>query len=680
MFIKCWLFTAVIFLLPVAALPDETAQDSLRQDIEMARKKVYPALVNISVVTRFYTGGRAQKAPAGGSGVIVSPEGVVITNYHVAGNTTHITCTLTNGEALEAKVITHDPLSDLSILKMQIAKRIDSKAPLPYAALGNSDTLQVGDYVLAMGNPMMLSSSVTLGIVSNTKRVFTDFTGSNIAEMDLEEGEKTGLFTRWIQHDALILPGNSGGPLVNLKGEVVGINELGGGGVGFAIPATIVSQILKQALDNGKIARGWLGLTFLPVNKIGRETGALISSVWPGSPTERANIIPGDILLSINGEPTTARFFEEIPLVYQKIAALQIGAKVKLTLLHGSEIHTIEATVDPMERSLGTEEEEREMGVTVRDITDTMALEEHFPNKDGALVTGVRPGFPFEAAQPPVLQGDVILSVGSMPTSNPEAFRKALKSINQQEFVVSLRRGKENLLTVVKVKSDKSNAEGTELPKAWLGVKTQVLTPEVAKAMHLSEAKGFRITEVYSYTEAAKSGFKIGDVITAVNKDFLKSFRPQDSEDLKRLIEDLNIGDRAELSILRDGKPLKLQVAMEAVPTTSDQAAKSQDKELEFNVRDILPIDRMERSWKKDQNGVLVTEVTAGGSASIAGLMVEDLILGINGEPIENIEKFDKQMKIVYSKKPKIIQIFLRRDQQTHFVFIEPDWQKTSSK
>ncbi len=680
MFIKCWLFTAVIFLLPVAALPDETAQDSLRQDIEMARKKVYPALVNISVVTRFYTGGRAQKAPAGGSGVIVSPEGVVITNYHVAGNTTHITCTLTNGEALEAKVITHDPLSDLSILKMQIAKRIDSKAPLPYAALGNSDTLQVGDYVLAMGNPMMLSSSVTLGIVSNTKRVFTDFTGSNIAEMDLEEGEKTGLFTRWIQHDALILPGNSGGPLVNLKGEVVGINELGGGGVGFAIPATIVSQILKQALDNGKIARGWLGLTFLPVNKIGRETGALISSVWPGSPTERANIIPGDILLSINGEPTTARFFEEIPLVYQRIAALQIGAKVKLTLLHGSEIHTIEATVDPMERSLGTEEEEREMGVTVRDITDTMALEEHFPNKDGALVTGVRPGFPFEAAQPPVLQGDVILSVGSMPTSNPEAFRKALKSINQQEFVVSLRRGKENLLTVVKVKSDKSNAEGTELPKAWLGVKTQVLTPEVAKAMHLSEAKGFRITEVYSYTEAAKSGFKIGDVITAVNKDFLKSFRPQDSEDLKRLIEDLNIGDRAELSILRDGKPLKLQVAMEAVPTTSDQAAKSQDKELEFNVRDILPIDRMERSWKKDQNGVLVTEVTAGGSASIAGLMVEDLILGINGEPIENIEKFDKQMKIVYSKKPKIIQIFLRRDQQTHFVFIEPDWQKTSSK
>ncbi len=680
MFKNCMIVCAICLLIPAAAFADQTTQDSLRQDIESARKKVYPALVNISVVTRYYNGGRAQKAPAGGSGVIVSPDGVVLTNYHVAGNTTHITCTMTNGEVLDAKVVTHDPLSDLSVLRLNLDRRSDPKSPLPFASLGNSDALQVGDYVLAMGNPMMLSSSVTLGIVSNTKRVFTDFTGSNLAEMDLDEGEKTGLFTRWIQHDALILPGNSGGPLVNLKGEVVGINELGGGGVGFAIPSTIVSQILKQALEHGTISRGWLGLTFLPVSKLGRDTGTLISSVWPGSPAEKSKISPGDILLSINSEPATARFFEEIPLIYQRIASQPVGSSIKLSLLHKGMPETLELTIAPMERSLGTEEEERDMGVTVRDITDTMALEEHFPNKDGALVTGVRPGFPFEAAQPPIQPGDVILSVGGAATPNPDAFRKALKTVNMQEFVVAIRREKENLLTVVKVKSDKSNAEGTELPKAWLGVKTQVLTPEVAKAMHITDGKGFRITEVYPYTEAAKSGFKIGDIITAVNKDKLKSFRPQDSEDLKRLVEELSIGDKADVTILREGKSQKLQVSMEAVPTSSDQAAKSQDKEFEYSVRDILPMDRMEKSWKKDQAGVLVTDVAAGGSASIAGLQVDDLILAMNDAAIENIDQFDKELKNIAAKKPKIIQIFLRRDQQTHFVFIEPDWQKTAGK
>src|SRR5207248_1583561 len=161
---------------------------------------------------------RAQRTPAGGSGVIVSPQGHVLTNYHVAGNTTRIMCTLPSGESIEAKVICHDPPTDLSVLKLLTEKRANPADPLPYVPLGDSDKLEVGQTVIAIGNPLMLSSSLTVGVVSNPHRVFTDFTGTQMEEMELEPDEKTGMFTRWIQHDALILPGNSGGPLVNLRG------------------------------------------------------------------------------------------------------------------------------------------------------------------------------------------------------------------------------------------------------------------------------------------------------------------------------------------------------------------------------------------------------------------------------------------------------------------------------
>ncbi len=244
-------------LLVVApALAEDRGEDALRRDIEFAREQVFPALVNISVVTKNYTGGRMERYPSAGSGVIVSPAGHVLTNYHVAADAAEIVCRLPSNEAIPATVIAHDPLTDLSVLKLSLDKRRNADSPLPFARLGDSDALKTGDYVLAMGNPLTLSSSMTLGIVGNPSRVFTSFTGSDMDEMDLGGGQVTGLFTRWIQHDALILPGNSGGPLVNLRGEVVGINELGGTGVGFAIPSNLASHVLNQALTHGSIPRG----------------------------------------------------------------------------------------------------------------------------------------------------------------------------------------------------------------------------------------------------------------------------------------------------------------------------------------------------------------------------------------------------------------------------------------
>jgi len=310
--------------------------------VSRVRDEVYPALVNITVVYQRFSQGRAERYPGAGSGVIVTPQGHVLTNFHVAGNTTRIDCTLTDGRVVSAAVVAHDPLTDISVLKL--AGR--EGETFPHAELGESEGLRVGDTVFAMGNPLALSSSMTEGIVSNPARVFTDFTGSEIEQLDIAEGEPSGLFTRWIQHDALILPGNSGGPLVDVEGRVVGINELGGEGFGFAIPSAIAKDVLEQVLANGKARRGTLGFSVLPVAKIGRDSGALVASVLPGSPAEKAGVLPGDVLLSLAGEPVTVRFLEQVPLLYQRVARLPVDSPVELVLERGGEKKTVKATVE----------------------------------------------------------------------------------------------------------------------------------------------------------------------------------------------------------------------------------------------------------------------------------------------------------------------------------------------
>ena len=675
--LTCFTLCLVLCSAPVAPSPAATPAA-----LDAARRKVYPALVNIAVVFRYYSGGRTQRAPAGGSGVIISPDGYVLTNFHVAGHTTHITCTLGDGKALEARVVANDPLSDLSVLKL--LRPAGASAPLPYAALGDSDKMQVGDAVLAMGNPLMLSSSMTLGIVSNTKRVFTDFTGTQMEDMELDGGEKTGTFTRWIQHDALILPGNSGGPLVNLSGEVVGINELGGDGVGFAIPSNLARLVFQDVLRYGRVRRGWLGLSVMPVDKMGRTTGALVSSVTPASPAARAGVQPGDILLALDGAPVGVRFFEQVPLFYQRVARLPAGHAARLSLLRDGRTRTATAQVSLLEPSLGAEEEFRGMGVTLQALTPAMAIARHLPDAAGLLVTGVRPGLPFEAALPPVAADDVVLAVGGRPTANLAAFRAAVDACEKGPqartgFPVSLRRKDENLIVIVKDESDKTPDDGGELPKAWLGVKTQVLTPEVADALGMTGQSGFRVTEVYPYTEASRAGLKPGDIITSLNGTPLEASHAQDAEDLTRGVEALSVGDKAHLGLRRGAAKSVLAVVLERTPDSAVQAKTSRSKEMEFTTRSITLMDKATNHWPESQQGVLVTEVTAGGWASIAGLHTDDLILSLNGTKVGDVPAFDRALATLARTRPKVVTAFVRRDALTHFVFIEPDWSRLAA-
>jgi serine protease Do len=650
----------------------------LAVDIDFARSKVYPTLVNISVVVQSYSGGRVRRFPAAGSGVIVSAAGHVLTNFHVAGHTTRITCTLPSGERIDADTVAHDPLTDLSVLKLRLAQRSNPTEPLPVSTLGNSDALEVGQYVLAMGNPLTLSSSLTLGVVSNTKRVFTDFTGTEMTELDLGAGEKTGIFTRWIQHDALILPGNSGGPLVNLRGEVVGINELGGAGVGFAIPSNLAAKVLNQVLTFGEVRRGWLGVTVLPVEKLGRQRGALVASVAPSSAAREAGLRAGDVLVALDDEPVDVQFFEQAPLFYLRVAQMPPGEPVSIRYLRDGEPRETVATVTRMEKFLGEQHEMREIGLTVREITGPMALARRFGTTDGVLVTGIRPGYAFEEARPQIRRNDIIVSLGGAPTPDVRAFGEAYRELTEsgtvEEVALEVLRGDESVLTLVKLGEDEESPRGGELPKAWLGAKTQVMTTGVAGAMGLEGTKGFRVTEVYPWTKAKEAGLSTGDVVIALDGEALEAYREQDAQDLRLAVEDFAIGEEVEFTVLRDGERLALTIEMEATPEPSFTAKKKEQEEFEFTVREITFMDRIKHKLEKDQRGLLVVETVNGGWAHIAGLRIKDVVMQIRGREVGTIKEFEAVMADILAAQPEIVEIYVQRGYRTHFIFIEPVW------
>lgn len=650
------------------------AQD-LRQDIDHCRRKVYPALVNISVVVRTFSDGRSQRSPAAGSGVIVSPAGHVLTNFHVAGHTTRITCTLPDGEAIDADVVWHDPLTDLSVLKLKLHARKQPARPLPFATLGDSAALQVGEHVLAMGNPLSLSSSLTLGVVSNTGRVFTNFTGTDIEELDLGEGEVTGLFTRWIQHDALILPGNSGGPLVNLRGEVVGINELGGGGVGFAIPSNLAAHVLNEALTHGEVRRGWLGASFAPVQRLGLEQGALVSNVVAGSPAARAGVRPGDLLLALDDQPVVARFFEQVPELYQRLAALAPGRVVRLTLQRKGDTLPLDVTLGRMEPALGEQAEVPQVGMTLRDVTGPMAMVRRWPDADGVLITGLRPGFPFEDAKPDVRAGDVIVSLDGRPVVDLAGFHALWAELSgKEQLLLGYRRGQESLLTLVKPDRKRPTAQGGALRRAWLGVKAQVLTSDLAQALGLAGTRGFRVTEVFPWTEAARAGLLVGDVITAVGGQALEAHRPRDAQELKLTVERQPLGKPVEVAVVRGAERLALQVVMQETPGTATEARGVEVAAVELKARELTFIDRVEQRWPEEVAGVLVTEATPGGWAAMAGLRAGDLVVSVEDHPTPDPATFEQVMARALEARPRVVRFFVRRGPRTTFVFMEPDW------
>ena len=383
---------------------------------------------------------REQKRRSLGSGFIVSPDGYILTNNHVVEKADEVTVTLLDKEEFKAKVVGTDPKIDIALIK------IDAKKKLTYVVLGDSDQLDVGEWVVAIGNPFGLGHTVTAGIVSAKGRII----GS-------------GPYDDFIQTDASINPGNSGGPLFNLKGEVVGINTAivqGGQGIGFATPIQLAKSVLDQLKDKGKVTRGWLGVFIQPLTPDAAENlglsarrGALVSDVTSGGPAEKAGIRSGDVIVAFDGKEI--RDEHDLP---QVVALTKPGKTVDVRLIRGGKETTVAVTIvemkgEPGKPAGGHDLSSKTLGLTVQDITPEIAQRLDIENTKGVVVTGVTDGSPAEEAG--FNEGDIIRAILRQDKRNPVTdaaeFSKLVKKFQSDKTVLFLvERGEARILLTVK--------------------------------------------------------------------------------------------------------------------------------------------------------------------------------------------------------------------------------------
>ncbi|NOY52303.1 MAG: DegQ family serine endoprotease [Deltaproteobacteria bacterium] len=349
------------------------------------------------------------KSKSLGSGFIIDKAGYILTNNHVIENATEITVKLSNEKEFKAKLIGRDPKTDIALIK------IDDKDDLPVVNIGDSDKLQIGEWVVAIGNPFGLEQTVTAGIVSAKGRVI----GS-------------GPYDNFIQTDASINPGNSGGPLFNVHGEVIGINTAivaGGQGIGFAIPINVAMKILPQLKEKGSVTRGWLGVMVQHITPDLAESmnlknidGALVANIVKGGPAEKAGLERGDVIIKFDGKKIGK--MRDLPSL---VASTPVGKKVEVVLLRKGKSKTLVVKIGKLQEKKTVQqavESVGDLGIKVQGITPELADYFDLQTNEGVVVVDVERYSP--GAEAGIRRGDIIQEVNQKPVRTIQDYRKAL--------------------------------------------------------------------------------------------------------------------------------------------------------------------------------------------------------------------------------------------------------------
>ena len=673
-FRRSFVFVAVVFLFATfaARIFAADAVDPQRAAIDEAVARVKPSLVRIQVVATQYYQGREVKYEASGSGVIITKEGHVITNHHVAGHATRIVVILPSNEEVPAELVGTDALADISVVKL----KPESPREFTPVEFGNSDLMRVGDSVLAMGSPLAMSQSVTLGIVSNVKMVMPQAFASGRFTLD---GEDVGSLVRWIGHDADIYPGNSGGPLVNLKGQVVGINEISFGLSG-AIPGNLAQAVAHQLMEKGHVSRSWLGVEVQPLLKEDKsDRGVLIGGVAADSPAAKAGFESGDVLVRLADKNVLVRYAEEIPLLNQMVADLPIGQEFEAIVLRDGKEKTLKARTSEREPSQPKTFELKQWGITVRDISALAEREMKLKSRDGVIVTSLLPGGACSDAKPPVEGLDVLVEINGAPVYNVAEMMEITEKITAGKTKpvptrLGFLRGTEQLLTVPKVGLKEIEDPGLEAQKAWLPIAAQAITRDLAEQLGSPGLNGVRVTQVYTNSAAEKAGLKVGDLILALDGETISASQPGDEEILNTMVRQYKIGTTATLSVMRGADKLSLPVELVRSPKLEREMKKYRDEDFEFTVRDMTFYDKVHEEWAEGRPGAMVTEVKDGGWAAIGRLNIGDIITTVDGEPVTDVLSLKEKMKRVAAEKRKSIVLRVARGIHTVFLELEPNW------
>ena len=656
----------------------EELREDMREMMTLARDRVFPALVNIEVITIQYWGGKEQKGQSTGSGTIIDPKGYVLTNFHVVEDGKKFTCTLADKQEIPATLVGQDPLTDLAVLQLDLDKVKKEGRPLPAAIFGDSDAIEIGDTVMAMGSPWALSRSVTRGSVSNTERILSG-SDDDPGEMRFDRDQTTGIFNRWIQHDAAINPGNSGGPLVNLKGEVIGVNTRGASNMGFAIPSNIAKNVAAALIEHGEVPRSFYGFNIKSIKRTGFDRGVLVTSVMDDGPAAKSGMQAGDLIISINGKPVTATYPEQIPPLLKDLADQTIGGTVQMTVQRDGEPVELDLVTAKRQRDRGDEAAFRAFGLALMGITETMAQNRLLDSTDGALVSSVRGSSPVQQAKPPIDGGDVIRAVDGKPVHSLTDFAAIYNEMAQGEewpeyVLIEYNRRGQNYVTIIEPREDKDEDPPREVAKAWIGVATQPVVKELAEKLGYPKKTGFRVTRVYPRTMAAESDLKVGDIIVALNDTLLEPKGNQDSGLFEREVKKLDIGDNAVLTVLRDKKELEIKLELERTRLTSQEARSDRNRDFEISVRELTFFDRDENRWDEDVRGVIVKSVEPAGWAGLGGLNPGDLIQRIGDKEVKGIQTYRKIMEAIAKEQPERVVFVVLRGARTQFLYVEPDW------
>jgi len=439
----------IALAMPAGALAQKGGPADLSTAIIRVAKETIPAVVHIEVTRtqearrpsmpfegdpffRFFQDPRQaprkfkREMRGVGTGMIIDAQGNILTNNHVVGGASKVQVLLADGSRYEARVVGTDPKTDLAVVK------IDARKPLPHVSFGNSDAVELGEGVVAIGHPRGLDQTVTTGIISaKHRRGITDPSG----------------YQDFLQTDAAINPGNSGGPLLNLRGEVIGVNAAiassSGGfeGIGFAIPSSMAVYISREIITRGKVERGWLGVSVQDLSYELSKTmgiegtrGALVSEVLKASPAEKAGLKQGDVIVAYSGKE-----IRDASQLRNEAASSPIGKDVTVTVVRDGKKRNIPVRIESMESRVQASAvpiRER-LGVTVRPATAKEASRLKLRQGQGVVITRVEPGSP--GAKAGLETGDVILEVNELALSSPQDLSEALALVKPgQQVLVSV--------------------------------------------------------------------------------------------------------------------------------------------------------------------------------------------------------------------------------------------------
>jgi len=350
-----------------------------------------------------------QKRRSLGSGVIINPDGYILTNEHVIGKAVRIKVTLVGKQEFDGRLVGADRASDLAVIK------IDSQEPLPYVEMGRSDDLMIGETVIAIGNPFGLQHTVTTGIISAINR-------------SIKAGENT-IYHDFIQVDASINPGNSGGPLLNINGSLIGINTAiyqKAEGIGFAIPIDNAKRIINDLISFGKVRRGWLGVSvqdmtpeLLQYFKLDRPRGVLVTTVFPGSPASQAGMKPGDVILKLDSHEIGRKAEYQ-----QRVGSYSVGNSITFSLLREGREETIRIKVTSIPRNRVAEFTLNWLGLAVEGIDDLAVRNYGLQTRRGVVVARVVPNS--AGGRIGINPGDIIRQVNQNQINNEDDFNKAI--------------------------------------------------------------------------------------------------------------------------------------------------------------------------------------------------------------------------------------------------------------